>query len=558
MKMSSASKTIGKRLTRSGLALYLLVISACGQVSSPSPDTSAETNTPEQVDPQANINEINNYLRNLDPRSGELLNVQETGSSDRKNELIGSPETTTEDIPGQGNYTCTRENYNLQQNFDEVAILRPTQGIVWPGALIKANQSLTDGLPEPITLQRSPVTLSLDLPGIGSNGTKVIENPTHSSVQTAVDEALEWWNTHAYEDGYVNAASSSFQWTSSYDAQQTSLAVGLNLAWASGDVSTALSTSSSQTNKVVTGVFKQAFYTVTADTPSAPTDVLAPDMTLDGVQSQINDSAPGAYISNVTYGRIISVKMESSSSESVENIEGAFNYSMGVQSAGNLASTYERILEDSTFTVVTLGGNAAVATKVLDPSDYAEGFLDAIKGDNALYSRSNPGVPISYTVRYLKDNTLAQLGATTEYTTTECVQNSDQVTVEYKGIKVLGDCRLFEGYFYWNLGAIAGKGYESIAQRSKNNALLGDDVAGTYFRLNASETYTMPKAPGSAITLKGDVYESLTGTHFPIFSDTLSYDNGWKQGSHSLELNPTGKVGVSACNVQLDYAITVQ
>lgn len=538
MRKVSSTKKLWQGLK--GCSVLLLLVTAC-----------------------SNGREIDAYLQGLTP-DPSTLNVRDTGTRDRKNEIVGAPETKTEDIPGKGNYTCTRTTYNLEQNFDEIAILRPTQGIVWPGALVKGNQSLTDGVPEPITLPRSPVTISIDLPGIGANGTRVVENPSNSSVQTAVNEALEWWNANAYQEGYVNAASSSFQWTSSHASEQTGLAVGLNLAWASGEVSAALSETSSQTKQVITGVFKQAFYTVTYDTPASPAEVFANGTKLAAVEGQIDRDASGAYIANVTYGRIVMVRMETTASESAETIEGAFNYSAGLQQAsGAIAANYEQILKNSTFTVITLGGNAAVATEALtDPVDSYQGMLSVIQGDNAIYSRSNPGVPISYTVRYLSDNSLARLGATTDYTTTDCALNNAAVTVTYEGIKVLGDCRLFEGNFHWTLRAGPSGSLVDLSYRPKANALQGDDVVGTYFTLDASHTFTLPKAPGSALVLDSDIYESLTDTHFPNFKRTLRYEDNWgiSRGSSisvKKELNPGGAVGISACNVRLDYKIAV-
>lgn len=546
--------TLRQSVKRAGFLLLLASLTACsnaptGPGITPNPTPEIEPSEEFKVN---HTSDINLYLKQLNADTDALLNVV----SANQKEIVGTPETTTQDITGKGNYTCERTDYSLQQNFDEVAILRPTQGIVWPGALIKANQSLTDGLPEPITLARRPVTLSIDLPGMGAQGTTVVENPTNSSTQAAVDNALEWWNANAYQEGYVNAASSSFQWDSSYAAEQTGLSTGLNLDWASGEVSSALSTTSSETKKVVTGVFKQAFYTATADTPDSPAAVFANDITTDAVQSQIDADEPAAYIANVTYGRIISVQMETTATESTEDIEGAFQYSMGVQNAsGEIESTYKEILQKSTFTVVTLGGNAAVATEAItNPADSYQGMLAVIKGDNAIYSRSNPGVPISYTVRNLDDNSLARLGATTEYTTTDCRLNTAAVTVNYKGIKVLGDCRLFEGYFHWRLRA----GDAMLSDRPRSQALLGDDVGGTYLSINKKQTFNLPMSPGSAITLQGDVYEKLTNTHFPQFVEALRYEDNWKAGNHSRELNPTGKVGISACNVRLDYAVTVR
>lgn len=486
--------------------------------------------------------------------------VEEVGSEPPNFEVVLGQSSVELPSSSVGNKTCTRTQYSLSKNFDEIAILKPIKGVVWPGAIIKANQSLTDGLPEPVTLSRSPVTLSIDLPGMGSNGTRVVNNPSNSSIQAAVDDSLEWWNANAYREGYVNPASSSYNKTLSYSSEQTGLELGLNLEWDSGEVSSALKTSTNETKKVVSAVYKQAFYTVTVDTPATPGAVFPPKTSLKDIKKQVSVTAPGAYVSNVTYGRIILVRMETSSQESNEEIEAAFEYSLGKKTAsGDVKTKYERILNNSntSFNLVTLGGNPDSATKPIADST-SEGVLAVIK--NATYSRSNPGIPISYTVRHLADNSLVKLGASTEYTATDCVVNSSTVTVNYKGIKVLGDCRLFEGYFYWRLLAQADNGNQiELDHRQKKDALLGDDVgSGTYFKINKKSSFVMPQLESASITLTGNVYEKLTSTKFPTFTKKLLYEDNWSVGDYKDELNPTGKVGISACNVRLDYEITVK
>ncbi|MEO0949414.1 MAG: hypothetical protein AAFY11_14975, partial [Cyanobacteria bacterium J06641_5] len=104
MKPASSTKKNYWQGLRGCSVLFLLLVTAC-----------------------SNGREIDAYLRGLTP-DPDALNVRETGTRDRKNEVVGTPETKTEDIPGKGNYTCTRTTYNLEQNFDEIAILRPTQG----------------------------------------------------------------------------------------------------------------------------------------------------------------------------------------------------------------------------------------------------------------------------------------------------------------------------------------------------------------------------------------------------------------------------------------------
>ncbi|MGI9175909.1 MAG: thiol-activated cytolysin family protein, partial [Rhodothermales bacterium] len=221
---------------------------------------------------------IRAYLSTLSYNADALLNVQPAGPTDETEEAG----ETTEDEPHQEGLNlvqCGRTEYSLAKNFDQVAILRPTTGVVWPGALVKGNASLLDGVPEPLPLARAPLTVRVNLPGMGSNGTRVIDTPTNSSVQAAADDALEWWNANAYQEGYVNAAQSSFQLSQSFSSEQVALKVGLNAVWATGDAAVQFSYRTSEEKSVVLAVFKQAFYDVTVDTPETPESVFADGVT---------------------------------------------------------------------------------------------------------------------------------------------------------------------------------------------------------------------------------------------------------------------------------------
>lgn len=365
--------------------------------------------------------EINELIANLNYNANELLNVQNTDGTPSKREIMNET-TDTPTIEKGVESICGNKDYSLATNFDEVAILRPTNGIVWPGALVIGNIGLLDGLPDPLTLKRAPVTLSIDLPGIGENGTIVVDNPSNSSIQTAIDNALEYWNANAYQEGYVNAANSSYQATTSYSSKQLSLDVGLNVEWATGDISSQFDYSSSEEKRVAMMVFKQVFYTITMDTPENPADVFANDVSFAEVQNNLNSETPPAYVQSVSYGRIIMFRMETTEQATDSELKAAFNYAAGITISTNLEAKYKAILAKSSITTVTIGGNAAVASEAISAREF--GDLDPIiKGENAVYSRSNPGVPIAYTIRYLKDNTFAKMGYTTEYTARNCNSN---------------------------------------------------------------------------------------------------------------------------------------
>ena len=363
--------------------------------------------------------EINDVIGNLSYDADELLGVVETGTQNSVR-TAGDP---NEDADTKNNVTrsCTTTPYNLKTNFEEIAILKPNNGIIWPGALVKIDEALRRGLPTPVTMDRAEMSLRVDLPGIGENGNILVEKPDFNTVDAGIDEALEWWNANAYQEGYVNEASSYSDATTSYSSKQVSMDLGVNIEWASSDVSSQLSYESTSTKRVANMVFKQVFYTVSMVTPPNPSAVFGADITADQIESTFNSSTPPGYIQSVSYGRIIMFRMETTYEATDSQLKAAFNYAAGKSASISADSELKSkaILSSSNITTIVIGGNAEVGAEAVS----AKGFGDLskiIEGENAVYSRNNPGAPISYTVRYLKDNTIAKMGYTTDYEAENC------------------------------------------------------------------------------------------------------------------------------------------
>ncbi len=342
-----------------------------------------------------------------------------------KQDIVGSSQRTE----GEEGYSesgdeneylaCATKSYNLKQNFDEVAILRPTDGVVYPGALMVANKNLLLGSPDPVSLGRGSMVISLDLPGMGDNGIITVENPTNSSVQAAIDNALDYWNNNAYEEGYVNAANSSFNTTVAYSFEQLALDLGLSASWIGGNASTQFNIVSSTEKKVIMLTFKQVFYKVTMDPPESPAMVFSGSVTVDDLENTFSDDAAPAYVHTVSYGRIINFRMETTSSATDAELKAAIEYIAEAKYEADLDSKYKSIMEESSVDVFTIGGNAEIAS-LANSSNSIEELQSIICGESAVYSKSNPGVPIAYSVRYLSDNSLATLGYTTDYEVETC------------------------------------------------------------------------------------------------------------------------------------------
>ena len=514
------------------------------------------------VGPETNpdASSIGDYLAGLNYDAGALLNVQ---PSDAARTPVDTTTTTEQD--GNVERVCTRTTYNLENNFEEIAILRPTADVIWPGSLVEANQSLLDGLPEPARFDRSPVKIRVDLPGIGENGTKTIERPDQANVQTAIDEALEWWNANAYEEGYVNASSSSNRITTSYSSTQASMDVGLNVAWATGDVQSQFNYETSAERRVVMSTYKQAFYTVSfvQESGAQPEDVFGPDVALEDVQAAFDSGAPPAYVASVTYGRIIMFRMETESSYTSAEVEAAFKYAAGTQVDGDLEARYREILSRSTVEVITLGGNAAVASEAVTARSAGD-LEPIITGENAVYSRGNPGVPISYAVKYLKDDQLAKLGYTTEYTATECssTQTVNTVTMTLDRFFVRKDCDGVEGDGEFSFRAIVQNGPTREKDVSRSGT-LGD---GQSISLNEEVVFDANRVPGYQFAVTFYSTERDTNLFTGGFNDSRM-DNRRAVKRHEFtstgwaNLNGGARIalvnGSGDCRAELFYSVEV-
>lgn len=399
------------KITAKFLLSMLLVNALFFACTSCSKDENATIKNPD-------YNDINGLIKGLDYDANSLLNVQDTKGAASEREETSRKSTSSGPLKGKVE-TCEEIEYSLEKNFDGVSILRPTNGIIWPGALVYANGEMLKGTPIPITLERAPMTLRIDLPGMRSNGTIKVEKPNNSNVQTSIDEALEWWNANAYQEGYTNPSLSDYETSVSYSSQQLAMDVGLNVEWASSSVASQLSYASSTQKQVAVMVFKQVFYTVTMNTPTSPAEVFGSNVTISSVRSAFDENNPPAYISSVAYGRIVMFRLEATNVSKSIDLNAVLEYAGGANVSSTVNSEYDEILQSSTITVITIGGNAEVASEAVNAK--SPGSLKAIlTGKNAAYSRDNPGVPIGYTINYLKDNSLAKMGYTTDYTIKDC------------------------------------------------------------------------------------------------------------------------------------------
>ena len=356
--------------------------------------------------------EIDRYIYSLKYDSRALLSLPADGSTASLPARESGPRSVI---------ICTSMKKGLSKEFNEVTVLDPAAGIVYPGALVRADRKLAEGKPTAISLPRAPVTVSVDLPGLRKKGARRVEPFSHSAYQEALNTILEEWNAQSVAEGYVNAARSSLKIEKADSASQLALNLGFSAAWMGNNIASNLEVSHSNKSSSTVALFRQVFYTVTADLPQYPSDVFAEGVTAAQLAEQgLNASSPPGYVKSVDYGRLIFVRMDTREVNNKSDLKAALNYvtSGDKKIDANTRTRYESIINNSTFTVVTIGGNAETASRMFQPGEINQ--LREVIRANSVYARSNPGVPIAYTVAFLKHNEIAAIRSATEFMDTDC------------------------------------------------------------------------------------------------------------------------------------------
>src|SRR5262249_43167678 len=134
--------------------------------------------------------EINDYIRGLEYDERKVLAVNGEGDTSLV-DTPKSPEASSVESDSQKLIICTTRKQSLAKNCEEVAILQPGRGAIFPGSLVRANAELVNGKPQRISAlegKAAKATLSIDLPGLVDEGKIRVDNPTDAEVRRAISK----------------------------------------------------------------------------------------------------------------------------------------------------------------------------------------------------------------------------------------------------------------------------------------------------------------------------------------------------------------------------------
>ncbi|WP_116115601.1 thiol-activated cytolysin family protein [Austwickia chelonae] len=380
------------------------------------------TGSPAPMAARCSDDETNSYVRGLNYKPEDVLK--------HDGEKITNPPKSEGEMKDGVFRVITKNRRTISNKSTDIAATNSTASTIYPGALLLGDKNFVENQPTLVNMDRKPLTMSVNLPGMdGKSNSESVKNPTRSDTNGALNTLLERWNKD-YAPKYPNPpATMQYEETMAYTQDQLIAKFGVGSAipiTKLGVDFTGIREGKKQTSVVS---FKQIFYTASVNDPGAPSDMIANSVCGKGLKERgINASAPPVYVSSVSYGRQMYVKLETSSTSS--KVEAAFKAIVkGVDISGNIE--YQKIIANSNFRAIVLGGSSKGQSEVVT-GKLAD--LKKVINADANYSRTNPGVPISYTAKFLKDNAQAAVHNNSEYVETKVTTyRNGKLNLAHKG-----------------------------------------------------------------------------------------------------------------------------
>ncbi len=361
--------------------------------------------------PGGGSNDLTAYIKGL-PSWQEVSPLQESNNG----EPVGTISAPEEKLVGNQVYSCSVQTYSITKNPEQIVMMNPNASVIWPGALINGKSHLSAAL-NPLALdksRRSPLGISVEgggVLGVRAGVSTVIDQPVGSTVREGINQLI----ANAIESNVaVGAGYSKFDSVESYSATQATLALGLSGRYLGSSASAELNYERDVNEYTYTAYFIQRLFTISVDLPESPAAFFTANTTAQDLQAfGIGADNLPLYISSVSYGRILMYSF--TSSEEREKIEAALEFSYNAPAGGvdgYAAAELEQTLQNAKIEILAIGGpNTGVANLIRDGN--LESYFEA-------EIELNQVEPISFNIRNLANNSLAQVSNTTEYDVETC------------------------------------------------------------------------------------------------------------------------------------------
>ncbi len=287
-------------------------------------------------------------------------------------------------------------------------LFNPNASVIYPGSLLQGN-SLRNATPNIIAVNRSGGIISYDLINGNLSSSFEVDRVSKSSIQNAMNQII----ANSPQDLPSNFV---FNYSQVQSEQAMALQLGVDYESAFKSFSGNFGFSSGSSLNRILVELNQSFFTMSFDIPTSVDGLFAPDVTPADLARYVQAGNPATYISDVTYGRIYYMLIESTSSytEMEAAVSASFNGVVASADA-NIEASALNSLSNLKIKVMALGGEATTTLLTVGQTNLNQ--LVQLLAESTTIST---GVPISYVVRSVYDNQIVSVQLATEYDVTEC------------------------------------------------------------------------------------------------------------------------------------------
>ena len=317
---------------------------------------------------------------------------------------------------------------------------------LYPGSLIAIDKNLVNGQPTVIGTKanREAFTLSINgIPNLKHNNLLIPASSlsqTKGLVQDAINKKLNEFFTVGVKKGYTSTAGSS-QWTYAklYNSKQVAAKLDFTYDGSSTNVKAMLDAKTSSDKTTIYALYKQVFYKVNYQPNNDLNQIfshLSPKSkeAWSEFTNYINPKTPAGYISEVSYGQMILVRMTFKNSDLKVDAEAAVKASM---TDVKLSAHIENATKNAEIQVTLIGGDQEKYGEIINAPTIED--IQKIVKDMTVFGKNTSTVPIAYVTRFLGSrdvdgtnlkNKIATINFTSDYVQEKC-KNYDNGYVKF-------------------------------------------------------------------------------------------------------------------------------
>lgn len=338
--------------------------------------------------------------------------IKSGGATDpaKNSQDIVDQEDFTEIVGGEV-WNCTVTTYDALApggGDNGFPLFNPNASVIYPGSLLQGN-SLKNATPNIIAVNRAGGVISYDLVNGNTSSFFEIDKVSKSAIQNAMNQII----ANSPPDLPSNFV---FNYSQVQSEQALALQLGIDYESAFTSISGDFGFSSGSSLNRILVELNQSFYTMSFDIPTSIDGLFAPDVTPGDLAKYVQPGNPATYISDVTYGRIYYMLIESTSSYAEMEAAVSASFSGVVASSeANIEASSLNTLSNLKIKAMALGGEATTTLLTIGETN-----LNTLVQLLAESTTISTGVPISYVVRSVYNNQIVSVQLATEYDVTEC------------------------------------------------------------------------------------------------------------------------------------------